>query len=215
MKYFSVSVDIENRPILVVGGGEVAERRVEALHQCGAKITVVSPKVSTFISNLAAAGEIVLKKRPFHCGDTKDMTLVFTATDEPAINETVWEDAKASRVLVNIADETAHCDFIIPAIVRRGDLTVAISTGGKSPALASRLRQKFSDMLGNEYALLLETLSKWRPRLEARIKDTKLRKKLHYLIVDSCLMSVRDSGDAKDLERRLEDVVEEALKEEL
>ena len=116
MRYFPISVDLEDRPVLVVGGGEVAERRIDALLECDAIITVVSPEVSERIAALAAAGDIALHRRPYGRGDTEGMMLVLTATDDPRTNAAVWEEAKASGVLVNTADEPSRCDFIIPAI---------------------------------------------------------------------------------------------------
>ena len=125
MRYFPISVDLEDRPVLVVGGGEVAQRRIDALLECEANITVVSPEVSERIAALAEAGDIALHLRPYGRGDTAGMMLVLTATDDPKANAAVWEEAKASGVLVNTADEPSRCDFIIPAMVRRGDLSIA------------------------------------------------------------------------------------------
>ena len=214
MRYFPISVDLENRPVLVVGGGEVAERRIDALLECDANVTVVSPEVSERIAALAAAGDVALHRRPYDRGDTEGMMLVLTATDDPRANVAVWEEAKASGVLVNTADEPSRCDFIIPAMVRRGDLSIAISTGGKSPALAARLRQRLSEMVGPEYAKLLDALGRWRPRLEERFKDPERRKRLHYRIVDSDVLSLARDADMTALDRRLEQIVEEAAEGE-
>ena len=214
MRYFPISVDLENRPVLVVGGGEVAERRIDALLESDAKITVVSPEVSERIAAMAAAGDIVLHRRPYDRGDTEGKMLVLTATNDPTTNAAVWQEAKISGVLVNTADEPSRCDFIIPAVIRRGDLIVAISTGGKSPALAVRLRRKLSEMLGPEYAKLLDALGRWRPRLEERFKDPERRKRLHYRIVDSDVLSLAREADMTALERRLEQLVEEAAEDE-
>ena len=210
MRYFPISIDLKNRPVLVVGGAEVAERRIDALLECDAKITVVSPEVSERIAALAAAGDIALHRRPSGRGDTEGMMLVLTATDEPRANAAVWDEARGSGVLVNTADEPSRCDFIIPAVVRRGALSVAISTGGTSPALAARLRQRLSEMLGPEYARLLDALGRWRPRLEERFKDPGRRKRLHYRIVDSDVLNLARDADITALDRRLEQIVEEA-----
>ena len=135
--------------------------------------------------------------------------MILTAVDDAQVNRLVWEEARLRGILVNTADEPSRCDFIIPALVRRGDLTVAISTAGKSPALASRLRTQLEAMLGPEYGRLVEVLGRWRPRLRERFKNAEQRKLIHSRIVDSDALEFAREEDTEALERLLAQIVEE------
>ena len=142
-------------------------------------------------------------------GDCENAVLVMSATDDPNTSKAVWEEANRLGVLVNTADQPDLCDFIMPAVVRRADLAVAISTGGVSPALSARLRQKISAMLGPEYERLLDLLAAVRPEIRRRIEGEGGRKALHYRILDSDILSLLEKNDIDGAERRLRQIVEE------
>jgi precorrin-2 dehydrogenase / sirohydrochlorin ferrochelatase len=133
---YPVFLDVEGISILVVGGGNVAGRKVEGLVSAGATVTVVAPHVTAEIS----AMDVRIERRAYAAGDAGRFQLVITATDDPVVNALVAADARAAGVWANSADDPDNCSFILPAITRRGDITVAVSTGGASPALAGRLR---------------------------------------------------------------------------
>jgi precorrin-2 dehydrogenase/sirohydrochlorin ferrochelatase len=138
------------RRCLVVGGGPVAERKVAGLLEAGARLTVVSPAVTSRLADWARAERIRLIGRDYAASDLVGHSVVFVATDDGRVNADVARDARAAGVLVNAADDPAHCDFILPAVLRRGELTVAVSTGGASPALARTVRDELDAYLDRE-----------------------------------------------------------------
>src|SRR5215471_11185029 len=133
--FYPIYLNLTGKLVLVVGGGEVAERKIESLMGTGAVIRVVAGEVSERILVLATERRIELHRRPYACGDCAGATLVLSATDDPGVSRIVFEDARKAGALVNTADQPALCDFIMPAVVRRGDIAIAISTSGTSPGL--------------------------------------------------------------------------------
>ena len=208
MKYFPVSLNLRGRRVTVVGGGRVAEQRVQALLDCEAQVTLISPEVIESLDALSDSGKITLHRRKYRTGDLADAWAVLTATDDRAVNEAAWRDATESGRPINVADDPAKCDFIMPATVRSGDLTIAISTGGASPALAARLRQRIGRMIGPEYGRLLEILNRVRRRLKKSVPDDELRKQLHYRIVDSDILRLILEADEATIERRIDEIIE-------
>jgi len=148
----------------VVGGGKVAARKAASLLECGARVKVVAPEVSPEVERLAGA---VLERRRYEERDLEGMFLAIAATDDPEVNRRVSEDARRLGVPVNVVDSLEASDFIVPSVVRRGDLVIAISTSGHSPALARRLREDLEARYGEEYARLLALVSRVRRRLIA------------------------------------------------
>ena len=212
--FYPVFLNLKDKRVVVIGGGEVAERKVESLLDTGASVTVISPHVTARLASLADSRLIELQKRPYAQGDCSRAALVLSATDDPEVNEAVWNEATGAGILVNTADEPVLCNFIMPAVVRRGELAVAISTGGTSPALASRLRHKFSQMLGPEYTRLVELLARIRPEIRERFHNGRDRKALHYRILDSGIIDCLKEGDSEGAERRLRQIIEEFACEE-
>jgi precorrin-2 dehydrogenase/sirohydrochlorin ferrochelatase len=169
MGYFPVCVDMAGRPCLVVGGGAVAERKAEGLLAAGARTTVVSPALTAWLEAWAREGRIRVIPRGYETGDLAGQSLVFVATDDGAVNARVAGDARRAGLLVNAADDPAHCDFILPAVLRRGALMVAVSTGGASPALSRAVRDELDAYLDREdYAALAEVAADVRRGLRAR-----------------------------------------------
>lgn len=173
MAHFPVFLELAGRRCLVVGGGAVAERRVENLVAAGATVTVVAPALTRALGALAARGRIRHEPRGFEPGDLAGADLAFAATDRGEVNAALFDAARARGVWVNAADDAAHCTFILPAVVRRGDLAVAVSTGGTSPALARVIREELERHLTAEYATLAEIAAEARRALRAagRVAD--------------------------------------------
>ncbi len=166
---YPVTLDLHGRPCLVVGGGAVAERKVTGLLEAGARVTVVSPTLSAALMTLATDGRIGWRPRVYSSADTGGFFLLMAATDDGEVNATVAADARAAGVLINAADDPAHCDFILPAVLTRGALTVAVSTGGASPALSRAVRDELETHFDREdYASLLEVAADVRARLRER-----------------------------------------------
>jgi precorrin-2 dehydrogenase/sirohydrochlorin ferrochelatase len=147
MDLFPIFLKIAARPCIVVGAGHLAESKIESLRAVHAKVTVIAPQATEHITDLAAAGEIEWRQREYTHGDLAGNFLVVAATNNPAVNRAVFHEATESNVLCNAVDDPPFCDFYFPSVVRRGDLQIAISTAGASPALAQRLRKEINAQL--------------------------------------------------------------------
>jgi siroheme synthase-like protein len=169
MAYYPLCLEMAGRPCLVVGGGPVAERKVAGLLDAGAWLTVVSPTATEVLYAWARADRIRLVEREYTAADLSGHSVVFVATDDGRVNAAVARDARAAGLLINAADDPAHCDFILPAVVRRGDLTVAVSTGGASPALARTVCDEIVAFLDrDDYAALARVAADARRALRQR-----------------------------------------------
>lgn len=164
-RYYPVFLDLQGKQAVVIGGGEIAERKIHGLVPCGARITLVSPELTPELERLAAEGTVTVHRRTYQPGDMKGAAIAVVGTDDPEVNHQAAEEARREGVLVNTVDDVAYCDYIAPALVQRGDLTVAISTHGKSPAMARRMREELERLITNEYADLLQVLENVRARL--------------------------------------------------
>jgi len=164
--YYPVSLDVADRPCLVVGGGAVAARKARALLECGATVTVIAPSLGGEMAALAPLLH-TLERRAYRAGDVAAFRLVVTATGKPEVDGAVYADAEAAGIWLNSADDTDHCSFILPAVHRDGAVTVSVSTGGLSPALASWLRDRIADEWGVDLGTLAQLLGEARGRLRA------------------------------------------------
>ena len=167
---YPVNLVLDGRPCLVVGGGHVAARKVDGLLACGAVVTVIAPDIAPEID---ARPGVTAHRRPYARGEVAGYRLAIAATDDPAVNKAVFDDGEDAGVWVNSADDPDRCSFTLPSVVRRGPLTVAVSTGGHSPALATWLKGRLHDELGPEYEVLLELLSAERESLKAQGRTTE------------------------------------------
>jgi len=164
--FFPISLDVSGRPCLVVGGGPVAARKARGLAACGALVTVIAPELAPEMDELAPRLHAV-ERRPYATGDADRFRLVVTATGHADVDSRVYADADAAGVWVNSADDREHSSFILPAVYRDGAVTVAVSTGGLSPALASWLRDRLAAACGNDLGTLAHLLGEARARLRA------------------------------------------------
>jgi uroporphyrin-III C-methyltransferase/precorrin-2 dehydrogenase/sirohydrochlorin ferrochelatase len=205
--FYPVFLDLRGRRAVVIGGGAVAEQKVRGLVAAGAHVTLVSPETTAALTDLALQRGIELRRRPYHGGDLAGAWLAIAATDDRAVNEAVWAEAERLGVPLNAVDDLEHCSFIAPAIHREGDITVAVSTGGKSPALAVRLRQRIGRLVGRAEARLCTLLGELRPELATRVPDTGARTALWYAIVDSDVIEFVRRGDIEGARGRIEELV--------
>ncbi len=165
MGYYPVFLELTGRRVLVVGGGNVALQKVRGLLAAGAAITLVAPEVHPDLRALLVAGAFEHAAREYRTGDAGGFDLVMVATDDGAVNGKVAADARAARVWVNSADDVPNCDFILPSVIRKGQIVVAASTGGASPALARRLREELDAYLTDDFEPLTELLAEVRREL--------------------------------------------------
>ncbi len=166
-KYLPICLNLEGRPVLVVGGGNVGTQKVADFHECGAHVTVVSPVASPAIHAAAERGEAALHLRRYEPGDVDGMFLVIVATDDPVTNAAVFAEASANGQLVNVCDDPPNCNYIFASKIERGPLTVSIFTHGTAPAFSRRVRRELEAWLGEEYAELASLLAEIRPRVKA------------------------------------------------
>jgi siroheme synthase-like protein len=200
--FYPVYLDLQNRPALVVGGGAVAERKVESLLEAGARVTIVSPEATEALLEHSKAGRIVLHRRRFDLSDLDGVCIVISATDDAAVQVEVAAAAKARNIPVNTVDIPELCTFIVPAVVRRGSVTVAISTGGKSPALSAALRARLDTILTNEVARTADLLGAVRGEIHERFKNADQRKRAFERIIESGIMEwIGECDDAGALQR--------------
>ncbi len=168
---YPVNLCLAGRPVLVVGGGPVALRKVEGLVAAGARVHVVAPEIDEGI--LALGEAVTCEQRRYRRGEAAQYRLVVTTTGDPAVDQSVHDDAEAAGVWVNSADDPGRCSFTLPAVVRRGPLMVTVSTGGHSPAVASWLRSRLDAELGPEYEVLLQLLADARAEVQAAGRSTE------------------------------------------
>lgn len=207
MRYYPVNLDIRGRACLVVGGGRVGARKVDTLLKCGAIVTVVSPEATSPLARLAEAGRIVLERREYRSSDVKGQFLVIGATDDERLNRQIHADAERLNLLCNIADRPEICNFILPAIVRRGDFMMAISTAGKSPAFAKHMRRRLEAQFGPEYGVLLDLMGAIRQKLLAEAHEPEAHKPLFERLIDGDLLELVKTGEKDRIDRLLEEVL--------
>lgn len=178
---FPMFLKLSGRPCLVVGAGTIAEPKIASLVDSGARVKVVAPKATEQIQAWASKGQIDWQPRPFRLSDIEDCFLVIAATSDIEVNDTVYRQAQTHHVLCNAVDDPERCDFYYPAVVRRGSLQIAVSTAGRSPALAQRLRRELEDQFGPEYADWLEKLGRDREdvRNDGTLSVDEQRRVLH------------------------------------
>jgi len=166
--YYPVCLNLNGRKCVVVGGGRIALRKVKALLEHGAEITVISPDLCLELLQLAGSGKIHVLKREYRIGDLEGAFVAIAATDSREIHRQVVAEARKQAVLVNTVNDAENSDFIVPSYLRRGDVTVAVSTAGQSPALARKIRLLLERELGDEYALLANLISEVRSEVKGR-----------------------------------------------
>jgi siroheme synthase-like protein len=165
---YPLVLDLAGRRCVVVGGGAVAERKVEGLLAAKAAVTIVSPKLSEALEARVARREIEVERRRYRRGDLAGASLAFVATGDTRLAAAIAREGRSQGVWVNAADDPEHCDFFLPSVLRRGPLLVAVTTGGGSPALARAVREEIERWLPDDYAELAETVAEVRRELRAR-----------------------------------------------
>jgi len=173
---FPIFVKLDGRQILVVGAGRVGEPKIRGLLPTGAKIRVVAREASAAVREWARNGEIVLEERGFVPSDLDNVFLVVVATSSRDLNELIFREAESRRILCNVVDVPEQCDFYYPAVVRRGDLQIAISTSGQSPSLAQKLRQQLERQFGPGYARWVAELGETRRKVLASDLDQERKR---------------------------------------
>jgi precorrin-2 dehydrogenase/sirohydrochlorin ferrochelatase len=198
---FPAFIKLENRPCLVVGAGAIATSKIASLLRAGAHTTVVAPQAKAEVANLASTGNIIWHQREFRTDDLRDIFLAIAATGSASVNRAVFRAAQESGILCNAVDDPPHCDFYFPAVVRRGDLQIAISTAGESPSVAQRFRREIEASLDLSLGNWLRFVGSLRRHVLANHPPSEERKKLLNLLAYS---RICDSKDCKIESRSIE-----------
>ena len=212
MRYYPVNLDIQNRKCLVVGGGSVGTRKVMTLLECGAVVTVVSSDVAEELLELAEKKMIELKRRPYESSDIDGMFLVIGATDNEELNWQINKDAEHQNKLCNIADRPEACNFILPSIVNRGNLVIAISTSGKSPAFAKKMRQDLEKEFGEEYDEFLQLMGAIRKKALSEKHEPEAHKHLFEQLINRGLVDMVRNNDEERINSLLLEIFGEGYR---
>lgn len=207
MRYYPVFLDIQDRICLVVGGGQVGTRKVQTLLKCGARVTVISPQVTPELAALTEQGRIAWKTRAYRPSDLDQAFLVIGATDDQALNRQIHKASEKVGRLCNIADQPELCNFVLPSIVNQGDLSIAISTAGKSPAFAKHLRRQLQTQYGPEYGRFLDLMGAVRKRLLATEHAPEAHKPLFERLINENLLEMIKTDDREEINRILAEVL--------
>ena len=188
MRYYPVCLDLKRKNCLVVGGGKVALRKIKGLLDGGANIKLVAKEVIPELKSIISDKKITYLGAEYKTDYLKDVFLVIGATNDEILNARLSKEANAANILCNIVDQPEKCNFIVPSVVTRGDLTIAISTAGKSPAMAKKLREELENQFGEDYALFLKLLGKLRSYLKKVVPHQKEREAILNKLVNSNLL---------------------------
>lgn len=201
--FYPINLNLTGRQCAVIGGGLVAERKIETLLKANAVVTVFSPKLTARLSQLAERHRLSAYLRTYQAGDLARYFLVICATNDAAINRQAALEVKAAHGLVNIADDPTLCDFMVPAQVRRGDLLLTVSTTGGSPKFARLIRQQLETQYGEEYGLYLDLLGKVRKNLQQENLSLEQRQKFWQESLDEDILALLAAGKLIEAEEKI------------
>ncbi len=197
MGYYPIGLDISGKRCLVIGGGEVGERKAERLLEFGARVAVVSRELTPTLARLRKNGVIEHIPEDYERKHLNGAFLVIGATDNRDVNDTIFRDARERGVLANIVDDPERCDFVLPALCKQGELIITVATGGKSPALAKKLRKDLEQLYGPEYEVLLKIMGQIRGRIIERGESPDENRKIFEAIVASDILDHIRKADWK------------------
>ncbi len=207
MSYYPIFVELEGETALVVGGGSVAQRKVETLLEHGASINIISKELNHKLKGLVESAEIRKIGENFSDEHLNGAFLVVAATDNKELNHRISESARKRGLLINAVDQPADCNFIVPSIVKRGDLSIAISTSGKSPALARKIRKELEEQFGNEYETFLILMGRLRERVLSKGLLQKENSRIFHEIVNSGVLNALARDDWEEVEAILKKIL--------
>ncbi len=204
---YPVYLSLSRKKCLVVGGGKIAERKVRALLDCDAVVYVVSPQLAPELAKLAGAGVIVHIQRNYTTTDLENAFLVISATNDEKINQRVARDCLERNVLINVVDNPRQCNFIVPAVLRQGSLSISVSTDGKSPVLARKIREDLAGCFGPEYGEFLELMGNLRERIIKSVNVPEERRQIFYDLVYSDILDLFKTGQHEEIKERIDRVL--------
>lgn len=195
--YYPIFLDISKKPCLVVGGGKVAERKVGILLKFGGMIEVVSPRITKTLQKLTEKGKIHVSLKEYNTSDLDGVALVFAATNNESINQKIYKDAEEHNVPINVVDNPSLCNFIVPSIVKKDPILIAISTSGVLPFLSKRLRKDIAESITRDYVRYADIVGRLRKRLIMKVQDKKLRQIIMKKIAKADISAINAMGFKK------------------
>lgn len=195
--YYPIFLDISKKPCLVVGGGKVAERKVSMLIKFGGMIKVVSPRITKTLQKLTEKGKIHTSFKEYDTSDLKDVALIFAATNDESTNQKICKDAEENNIPINVVDNPSLCNFIVPSIVKKDPILIAISTSGMLPFLSKRLRKDIAESITRDYVRYAGIVGRLRRQLIMKVKDKKLRQRIMKKIADADMSEINTMGFKK------------------
>jgi siroheme synthase-like protein len=208
--YYPIFLDVENRDVVIIGGGAVCTRKAETMMRYGARVTVVAPEVTDEITGWAKDGRLVVARKEYDEADLEGASIVIASTDDACVNGRIARDCRRRKIPVNVVDVTHLCEFIVPAIVEHGSIQVAVSTGGKSPALARTLKENLQKFLGPEYAELNDLLGTLRPAAKKVLPTDADRKRFFDGILAKGVLDMLRDGRRREAYDTIARACEEA-----
>ncbi|MCE5271878.1 bifunctional precorrin-2 dehydrogenase/sirohydrochlorin ferrochelatase [bacterium] len=203
--YYPLFLDLNGRLCKVVGAGKVARRKIEGLLEAGARLEVISPAAVPEVESLAAQGKIAWVRRAYHDGDLEGAFLVIGATPDRAVNAAVFREAESRHILVNVVDDPQYCNFILASVLRRGDFQLAVSTGGASPVLSRKVRERLESLFPEHYTRVTAVLSALRERVKTELPEESQRRRFWESFIDLDFFASLDEADLEAaLDRRIE-----------
>jgi siroheme synthase-like protein len=173
--HYPLFLDISGKSCIVIGGGKIAERKVAMLLKFNADVKVISPKITAILSKLSGSGKIEIIEREYKDGDLDGASLIFAATNRKEINESIKKEAAMKSIPVNVVDDPVLCDFIVPSIVKKGPIVIAVSTSGVLPSLSKKLRKEISAYITEDYIKYVNIIGNFRKHLINNVKERKKR----------------------------------------
>jgi precorrin-2 dehydrogenase/sirohydrochlorin ferrochelatase len=220
--YYPIFLDIEERPVVIIGGGNVCARKAETMMNYGARVTIVSPEFTEEIEQWGRDGVLQLRRKTYEDADLEGANIVIASTDDQSVNEQIAADCRRRRIPVNVVDVTPLCEFIVPAIIDKGSVTLAVSTGGKSPALARTLKEDLQRMVGPEYAEVNDALGTLRESAKRVLPTDVDRKRFFDGIIAKGILDMLRSGKRREAYQTIADAcnasgvdVSEAVRQQL
>lgn len=205
--YYPLLLDLAGKTCVIVGGGAVAGRKAQSLLEAGARVVLVAPELAETARELYEAGQVEWRAEPYHAGHLAGAALVIAATDNQEVNHRARDDARTRGVFINVVDQPELCDFIVPSVLRRGDLIIAISTSGASPAVAKRLREGFEKEFGPQWAEFLTMMKEARERALAGGGGQKEREERFNRLADGPLLEMARRGDLAGVKRLIGEII--------
>jgi len=208
MNFYPISLNLKNKKVLVVGGGHVALRKIDTLLESGAMVTVVAPNIEKGIKRKKRIKRIC---RNFKSSDVDGFYMVIGATSDKSLNKKVSQAGREKNKLVNIVDNQALCDFIAPAVIRRGDFVISVSTSGDAPFFTKHLAARLRKIYGKEYTLYIKLLSQARKKVISRIKEHKKRQKLFNKMLAPSIVNMIKSGKPALAKKKLNEIINKGV----